>query len=139
MQQLLQSDGYSFTLFLFPLKKLDVTMPRVIHYKYLEKHLPSIFEKIDLDFNDYGGIIRAHGDKTYTFRYIWEKAGIPFEHGSAIYLLTYVPPYNKESRDTKTGWVDPEIWVIENYSSGHHFKNILPIVDEKDPDILSPF
>lgn len=29
-----------------------------------------------------------------------------------MYLLTYIPPFSKEVRNTKNGWVTPENWAI---------------------------
>jgi hypothetical protein len=80
-----------------------------------------------------GGIV-AHGDKCYSYRSEWESKGIPFEHGVAIYLLTYLRPYSKEVRETSNGWVAPKDWVIANY---HKFVNHLPV--ELDNDGLNKF
>lgn len=82
------------------------------HYKWLEKNLPTIFERLDLVYPP--GIIVSHGDKAYSFRHQWEDAGIHFYHGVAIYLLSYVHPFNKEVRETANGWVDVCQWVINN-------------------------
>jgi hypothetical protein len=71
------------------------------------------------------GIIVAHGDKCYSYQDIWDKYGIPFEHGVAVYLLTYMRPWGLESRDTEDGWKPPHEWVIENYD---RFKEFLPAV-----------
>lgn len=86
------------------------------HYNWLEKHFPEFLEKIGLDFANCPGIVGAHGDKCYGYRYIWKEKGIPFHHGAALYLLTYLSPYNKEVRETDNGWVAPDQWVIDNYS-----------------------
>jgi len=77
----------------------------------------------------YLGMITAHGDKCYGYRAEWDAAGIPFEHGVAIYLLTYCSPYSKESRETEEGWVDPWRWVIANYE---RFKPHLPPAFKQD-------
>lgn len=115
-------------------------MSRVCHYKFLDKHLPAFFASLGLDMNrGNAGIVSAHGDKVRQYKDSWEEKGIPFEHGSAIYLLTYVSPYSKESRQTDNGWVSPEKWVIDNYSSGHNFKKYLPEFDTTDKEILSLF
>lgn len=29
-----------------------------------------------------------------------------------MYLLTYIPPFSKEVRNTKNGWISPEVWAI---------------------------
>tara|TARA_B100000700_G_C15063722_1_gene868091 strand:- start:43941 stop:44270 length:330 start_codon:yes stop_codon:yes gene_type:complete len=106
---------------------------KVNHYKYLEKHLNSFWKAIfNKTLNDSGcaGIITAHGDKCYSYKRKWERAGVPFPHGVAIYFLTYT----KEMGDTpksKSGQ-----WVIDNYDK---YKHLLPEIDSNDTDILSPF
>jgi len=87
------------------------------HYDYLDKNLKEFFKKCGLsnfDQSCYKGIISAHGDKAYGYRDIFEKNGINFYHGVAIYLLTYCNPYAKEVRDTKDGWVPVEDWIVKN-------------------------
>lgn len=90
-------------------------MRPVSHYDYLEEHLPAFFEAVGLDWERHRGIISAHGDKCYTYRYDWEQAGIPFDHGTAIYLLSYCAPFDMEVRETERGWISPKDWVIWNY------------------------
>lgn len=87
---------------------------KVNHYKWLEKHLPQFFENLGLNVPYAQSLIQSHGDKCYTQDYIFEKNGIPFHQGVAIYLLTHVSPYDKEVRQTDHGWVDPFQWIIEN-------------------------
>jgi len=91
-------------------------MPRKYysHYDYLEEHLPLFFSELGIPWRGNAGIILAHGDKCYTHKERFEKAGLTFAQGVAIYLLTYVPPFSKESRETSEGWVDPFEWVIQN-------------------------
>lgn len=96
------------------------------HYDYLEEHLPTIFEKVGINWDWNAGIIGAHGDKCYGYRDRWEEAGIPFEHGVAIYLMTYCRPYGNEVRQTENSWVDAWSWVIDNYD---RFKEHLPEVE----------
>lgn len=93
------------------------------HYDWLDKNLPTFFAKVGLDWRGNEGIISAHGDKCYTYREQWEKEGIPFEHGVAVYLLSYCRPFDKESRETINGWVPPVDWVIKAYHE--RFKVIL--------------
>ena len=98
------------------------------HYHWLEKHLPKLFKDLGLNWENNKGIISCHGDKCYSYRSIFEKNNIPFEHGVAIYLLTYVSPFEKETRRTVNGWVDPCKWIINNYN---RFKPFLPDVNQK--------
>ena len=95
------------------------------HYAWLEANLDSFFMGLGLDMERHGSARswnQAHGDKCYTYRDVWDEHGIPFPHGVAIYFLTYIAPYSKESRETEQGWVDPYKWVIANYE---RFKPLL--------------
>jgi len=97
------------------------------HYDWLEKHLVPFMDQLDMNTDFYNnGLIGAHGDKCYGYRYQWNEAGIPFEHGVAIYLLTYCNPFSKEVRETDAGWVDPGKWVKDNYP---RFKQFLTEVN----------
>ena len=97
------------------------------HYDWLNEHLPDFFESVGVDWNTCPGIVSAHGDKGYGYRYQWEEAGIPFEHGMAVYLLTYVHPFGNEVRELQSGkWVAPGDWVADNY---YRFKAILEEID----------
>lgn len=94
------------------------------HYDYLLEHFTDFLAAAEVENAEYcDGLISAHGDKCYGYRYKWEQAGVPFEHGVAIYLLTYVRPYGHEVRETEDGWVDVGQWVISNYD---RFKHLLP-------------
>lgn len=66
------------------------------HYDWLYANLSSIFKKFGLNYNNNAGIIGAHSDKAYSYKHEWEEYSIHFFHGIAIYLLSYVQPYNKE-------------------------------------------
>jgi hypothetical protein len=101
----------------------------VNHYKWLEQYLPAVFAGLGLDY--YSGLIIAHGDKCYGYRMKWEKNGIPFPHGVAVYLLSYIQPYAKEVRETANGWVAPADWVVANYCS---FSHLLPNAQDQRAD-----
>jgi hypothetical protein len=88
----------------------------VSHYNWLSDNLIPFLKSLDVRGAEHcRGYIVAHGDKCYSYRQAWEEAGIPFEHGVAIYLLTYISPFSSESRETTQGWVKPVDWVIDNY------------------------
>lgn len=96
------------------------------HYDWLEKNLDGIWKAIfdkGLSKSGNAGIIIAHGDKCYQYRDKLKSEGIPFHHGIAIYLLSYVKPYANEVRETDRGWVAPIDWVINNY---RRFEEYLP-------------
>lgn len=84
------------------------------HYDWLEKNLSKFFERIGMAGKDVG-LISAHGDKCRQYSDEWERRGIPFEHGAAIYLLSYCHPFSKTVRETKDGWVTPKDWVMRLY------------------------
>lgn len=90
------------------------------HYNWLNKNFNDFTNNLNLP--NYQGLITAHGDKCYSYKDEWESHNIPFPHGVAIYLLTYVKPFSKEVRETNNGWVDPKQWVIDNYQK---FKPLL--------------
>lgn len=99
------------------------------HYDWLRENLISFLQAVGFEDAKYcQGLIVAHGDKCYCDRDKWEDEGIPFEHGVAIYLLTYLSPWQKEVRETKNGWVDPCKWVTDKYS---YFKQFLPPAYER--------
>lgn len=100
------------------------------HYKWLDEYLPEFMERVGVDWNSCPGIVTAHGDKGYGYRAQWEESNIPFHKGMAVYLLTYVRPYDQEARQQQDNtWISPEQWVIDNY---RRFKGIL---DEFPDDI----
>ncbi len=88
------------------------------HYTWLDSHFDQFLDnmKHPRHGESFNGMIVAHGDKCYGYKPDWAQVGIPFEHGVAMYLLTYLHPWSSEVRETKDRWVDPWVWVIENYS-----------------------
>ena len=92
-------------------------MKRISHYDWLDENLTTFLQNLGMSKDEAEwnrGLISAHGDKCYTYREQWQKAGLAFEHGVAIYLLTYLQPWSKEIRETENGWVAPVDWVMEN-------------------------
>ena len=90
------------------------------HYDWLQKHFSTFCKNAGIKCYD---VISAHGDKCYGYKRMWKEKGIPFEHGVAIFLLTYLKPHCDDVRETKAGWVDPADWVIQNYEK---FKPFFP-------------
>lgn len=105
---------------------------RINHYKWLDKHLESFFRKIGLLKYEWEGISGAHGDKCYGYKDKWEKAGISFPHGVAIYLASYCYPFTQETRNPGQDHVSD--WVITKYQE---WKDFLPAIDMTDEDVLS--
>ena len=93
------------------------------HYRYLDMVLP-IFSKMVkfieptciLELGD----IAAHGDKCYQYIRDWEKAGIPFNRGALLFLMTYTQAMDMEKHQSCE-------WVIKNYG---RFKSILNVIEE---------
>jgi hypothetical protein len=104
------------------------------HYKWLEKHIAKIQESLTLDKGTINsGVITAHGNKCEKYKDEWAKESIPFPHGAAMYLLTYFQPWRDLVRDTRSGFVPPVEWVINNYPS---MKKFLPAIDLTDSEVL---
>lgn len=100
--------------------------PILSHYKYMDKYLPDLFEKVGLNKEFASGYVVAHGDKAYGCKYEWEQAGIHFFHGVCLYMLTYTKLLGDyEPHESKQ-------WVIDNYPK---YKDLLPEVDPEDKDL----
>lgn len=106
---------------------------RINHYKWLDKHLDTFWQAVfnkSLNDSGNGGIITAHGDKGGSYSRMWKKAGIPYPHAMALYMLTYT----REMGDTPK--YESGQWVIDNYKK---YKPLLPEIDENDPEIFELF
>lgn len=93
------------------------------HYKYMDLFLNEFFKRAllrDLEQCNSAGIAVAHGDKAYGYRREWEAAGIPFNHGVCLFMLTYQPFVSSE------GNVDRGDWVIKHYDQ---YKYILKTIE----------
>lgn len=95
-------------------------------YQWLDKYFVAFLIELGMPAEtaeEFGGLIGAHGDKTRQYARVWSDAKIPYEEGAAVYLLTHIPPYNREVRCTIDGeWSAPHTWVIVNF---HKFKTAL--------------
>jgi len=88
------------------------------HYSWLNEHFFDFLVEIgcgDITLSQCVGILTSHGDKCYSYEDRWKAAGIPFEHGAALYLLSFISPWEENVRNTKNGWVPPVDWVINVY------------------------
>lgn len=83
------------------------------HYTYIEQHGKQLSD--DLGVDDITELLVSHGDKCYNCKESWYELGIPFAKGVMIYLLTKQQPYDKEVRDTSSGWVSPFEWIEAQY------------------------
>lgn len=101
-------------------EKLDVIWIRQMlrlryesHYDYLDAMLEPFWMLVfaaSPAATNCAGIVTAHGDKGYSYRDEWQDAGIPFEHGMLLYLLTYT------SERGETLKQQSHKWVIDNYA-----------------------
>lgn len=94
------------------------------HYNYLDDHLDKFWVRVfgkNLSDTWNGGIISAHGDKGYGYRAAWKNAGIPFNHGMMLYMLTYTKVMDEEKHKSKD-------WVIAQYPK---YKDILLEVEQE--------
>jgi hypothetical protein len=86
----------------------------VSHYDWLDKYLAKFFDLCEVPPEESIGMASAHGDKCFQYRDYWQQLGIKFEHGVAIYLLTYTSKFASHVRETRNGWVAPREWVVAN-------------------------
>lgn len=112
-----------------PTKRLPAAT-RGPHHVWLETHLPNFFRGIGQRRTELHALIADHADKCYLFRERWEKEGIPFVHGVAIYLLSRTSPYDLQVTN------DVESWVVENYGTFHPH---LPPPDPSDKAASTDF
>ena len=76
------------------------------HYKWLDQNFPKFCAKIGVDFERRcPGIVTCHGDKCYGYESYWKEHGISFEHGVAIFLLSYLRP-----------WKNVKIWGVKKWT-----------------------
>jgi len=80
---------------------------------HIEAKLPSFLKLLGIQIH-VPGIVSAHGDKVSQYNYQLEEANIALDYGYCLLMLTYLTPYDRECRETDTGWVSPISWVIAN-------------------------
>lgn len=85
------------------------------NYEILDKKLAKLFSLLGINEEEAKGLHFAYDDKCDQYKQEWEEAGVPYEHGVMIYMLTFVSPFSENVRSTKNGWVAPEEWVIDTY------------------------
>jgi len=103
---------------------MELMFEELNHYKWLEVHFVEFAKLVGVsEAEEYSGCVLSHADKCYGFKDYWNNAGIPFRHGVAVYLLTYISPWRHTVRLVKNKWVDPCQRVIDNYPK---FKNFFP-------------
>lgn len=85
------------------------------------KHFDTLFPNSNNSIAD----LLTHTDKTHQYREVWKAAGIPFNVGVLLYLLTFTYPFTLEVRATANGFVEPAQWVIDLYENDMRVKQFL--------------
>lgn len=82
------------------------------HYDYLDEMLNPFWKQVfgkTADEMFCGGMVSAHGDKCYSYRYKWADEGIDYQHGSLLFLLSYTSELGDRPKSETCEW------IIENY------------------------
>ena len=98
-----------------------------VHYDYLDRILGDFWKLVfnkTLEETWNSGIIAAHGDKGRGYKKIWEEAGISFNRGMMLYLLTYTEVLGDTPKH------ESKEWVINNYLK------YLPLIEEAERKYL---
>lgn len=90
----------------------ELGLLNVSHYKYLDAVIESFWVKVFGKTPSEmfcGGIVSAHGDKCYDYKFSMPKRNIPFNRSALLFLLTYTKLMDREKNLS-------EEWVVENYN-----------------------
>ena len=82
------------------------------HYKFIEHYSKQFSEKLNLPF-EVEDLSCSDGDTVYGYTQLFKNNNISFNKGSMVYLLSKIPPYSSEVRDTVNGWVSVEDWFVK--------------------------
>ena len=94
------------------------------HYQFIERVGKYVSEQWGHPENP-ALYLSAHGDKCQQYNDLWEKHGVPFNHGAYVYLLSHMAAYSQHVRNTERGWVDPGEWVIMYYQNNPGFVELI--------------
>jgi hypothetical protein len=104
----------------------------VTPYKYMARALPLFLKSIGCpNWDAWGGLIRADGDKCTQYRSEWKGKRIQYHEGALVYLLGSISPWSNTVRDTTTGWVNPSDWVVERWNG---LREHIPVYTIEDVD-----
>lgn len=81
------------------------------HYDYIDVVLPEmviLLRRVHPDINLLGVCPVSHGDKVYQYKSKFENAGIPFQRGAVLHLLSYSSLLDRPRHEVVE-------WVIEQY------------------------
>lgn len=86
------------------------------HHDWLRKHFVTFLTNLGVENAQvHLSLVSAHADKCQQYRNQWEP-DIPFDHGVALYLLTYLKPYSNQV-PKKDGWLQTAQWVKDQYAT----------------------
>ena len=92
------------------------------HYDYLEANLEQFAKDAGAQCaENLSSLIVADGDKCYQYKRQWENGGVPFYHGTALYIISRLPPFES----TIDRWKMNE-WIISVYPT---MKQFLPAIE----------
>jgi hypothetical protein len=101
-------------------------MKSKIDYAWLEDAMPKILFNLGKPPEVWlyaSNSARLYAHICHDFRFPWENNDIPFNHGIALFLLSFFEPWLSNSHDAETGEYDPQMWVLANYN---RFKEYFP-------------
>ena len=104
----------------------ELGLLNVSHYKYLDAVIESFWVKVFGKTPSEmfcGGIVSAHGDKCYDYKFSMPKRNIPFNRSALLFLLTYTKLMDREKHLS-------EEWVVENYNK------YVPLIIEAEQEFI---
>ena len=69
--------------------------------------------------------LTAHGDKAGQYKNIGQTHGIPYGKILLVYLLSYEYPWSQTVRQTESGWVSIEEWLVKQITQEGPVKEAL--------------
>lgn len=104
----------------------ELGLLNVSHYKYLDAVIESFWVKVFGKTPSEmfcGGIVSAHGDKCFDYKFSMPKRNIPFNRSALLFLLTYTKLMDREKYLS-------EEWVVENYNK------YVPLIIEAEKEFI---
>lgn len=92
---------------------LFTKLQEVDHYKFIEKYGKLFASQLDMKHvTDMDHYSVAEGDKASQYKERWAGYRIPFPLAAMVYYLSKESPFCADNRNTDTGWVPVEQWVV---------------------------
>lgn len=88
-------------------------LQEVDHYRFIEKYGKLFASHLDMKHvTDMDHYSVAEGDKARQYKERWEGYRIPFPLATMVYYLSKERLFCDDNRNTDSGWVPVEQWVI---------------------------